>query len=471
MKKFWKYFTLTILFLLGLCCVGLLYLFFVPNSSLFGIRYISYNHNVNSLAYSIENVETISLNSNAYKVKLVSSEENKISVKLYTNSLGFVLNKNKDALITSSLKDNILTFNITEPTGALFHNSSYIELTIPKSESVNLNIKNNKADLTLDNNNIHINNLTYTTDSGDFILKQASISGTLNLNLNRATFTVEKTVITNSNDVVLNMTSGKFDAEHSSFKNITIESNTRGIVIAKSCENITQETTSAGGRISINTAGFVSVNSSSTNVYIDTITNGANINLTGTGDIKITNLTESSYLSTNSGNINIINANSHITIKTNSGNITIPNAKSTLDVQTEYGTINISYSDTATNRSLSAILNDGKIIASGLEKINLVINGNGRAPIDMKDVIGSSSVVGNTGSVFIKVNKNSVYKLKTESEGSVKVNLAQISQYGGYTTGILTTTYVNCDSSDYKNNTLEVSTKTGNLTILDSNFA
>jgi len=470
MKKFWKYFTLTILLLLGLCCVGILYLFFVPNSSLFGICYISNNEHYTSQDYSKTNVETIILNSNNYDVKIVDTDSDNISIKVYSNTFGFVLTKNKAVSIIPKLNNGSLTFNITEPTGFAFNSSSYIELSIPDSKTFNLNLKNNKAETKLNSSKIKLNNLTYETNNGDFVIENVTISGDIKLNLNKATLEYSSSVNNNSNDVYLNLTTGKFDASSSTFNDVIIESNTRGVVLIKECANITQDTTSAGGRIEVDTAKFVNIKSSSTNVYINNITDGAIIDLTN-GNISIKDLTDNSSLTTDSGNINIDKLNSYSNIKTNTGNVTISNAQEHIELQTNYGTINIHYSDDAINRFVSAILDDGKIIVSGLEKINLNINGNGRAELDMKDVKGLSSIVANSGAVYVKVNKNAKYKLATKSDGSVRVNLAQIAQYGGYTTKDLTTTYVNCTSSTFDSNVLEISTTTGNLTVLDSNFA
>lgn len=470
MKKFWKYFTLTILFLLGLCCVGVLYLFFVPNSSLFGICYISYHHYQNSENYKMENVSTIKLNSNSYNVNLVSSEEDKVYIKVYSNSFGFSTTNKKHTKITSSIEEGTLTFNVTEPTGALLKNSSYIEIYIPESKSFNLSLTNNKAKTTLNDNSIQIENLNYKTNNGDFIVNAASISNNICLELNKATFEISKDVSTNNNDVTIKLTSGKFNAKNSAFKNIKIESNTRGVIIAKSCESIQQQTDSAGGRIEIETVSNATIKSSSTNVYFGKVLNGTIIELKN-GDISINEITRTSYLVTDSGKINVNTSNSYLELKTNSGDITVSNAKDDVSVDTKHGTVNITFAENALSKFLTACLTDGKLISSGLNKINLVVSDNGRAELNMADIKGESSIKGNNGSIFIKVNKLSSYKLVTKSEGIVRVNLAQIPQFGGYTTKEEVTTYVNCTSSSYNNDVLDVSTKAGSLTILDSNFA
>ena len=477
MKKFWKYLTLTILLLLGLCCVGILYLFFVPGSSLFGICYVSFNEKFSSEDFNTKNIETIVLNSNKYDVTVISTEDDDISLNIYNNSLGFVLTKNKTTSISSQINNSTLSLVVTETTGFAIKNSSYIELLIPEDKTFNLKLINKKAETEINGSDLNINNLTYQTNSGDCIVTNANITGKLNLNLNKSTFKVSSDVQTSANDVELNLTTGKFDASESTFNNITIETNTRGIVDIKECANLTQNITSAGGRIEAETVSMATITSSSTNVYINTISNGAKIILTGTGNVEIDSLTgDGSSILTDSGNINIKNANSYTKLSSTDGDITISKAMDHIDVKTNYGTINVKFNKDAVNKYLSATLEDGKLIASGLEKVNLMVEDNGRAELEMSDVVGTSYVQGKTGSIFIKVNKLSKYKLSTASEGDVRVNLAQIPQYGGYTDKTLDEPiYVNCTASEhqanYNDNVLEVSTTTGILTILDSNFA
>lgn len=477
MKKFWKYLTLTVLLLLGLCCVGILYLFFVPGSSLFGIHYVSFNEKFSSEEYNTENIETIVLNSNKYDVSVISTENDEISLNIYNNSLGFVLTKNKATYVSSQINNSTLNLFVTETTGFALKNSSYIELLVPEDKTFNLKLINKKAETEINGNDLNINNLTYQTNNGDCTITKANITGKLNLNLNKSTFKISSDVQTSTNDVELNLTTGKFDASESTFKNITIESNTRGIVDIKQCSNLTQNETSSGGRIEVDTASMVTITSSSTNVYINTISNGANIILTGTGNVEIDSLTGyGSSILTDSGNVIINKANSYTKISTTNGDITISSAMDHIDVKTNYGTINIKFHKDATSKYLSATLEDGKLIATGLEKVNLMVEDNGRAELEMSDVVGTSYIKGNTGSIFVKVNKFSKYKLLTSSEGNVRVNLAQIPQFSGYTDKTLEKPiFVNCTKSEhasnYSDNFLEVSTTTGSLTILDSNFA
>ncbi|MBQ8615809.1 MAG: hypothetical protein IJ415_04510, partial [Clostridia bacterium] len=74
MKKVWKYLVITLLLLLGLCCVGVLYLFFMPGTSLFNITYINYNIKKETSKYSASHVSAIELNSRSYEIEIIESE-------------------------------------------------------------------------------------------------------------------------------------------------------------------------------------------------------------------------------------------------------------------------------------------------------------------------------------------------------------------------------------------------------------
>ena len=101
----------------------------------------------------------------------------------------------------------------------------------------------------------------------------------------------------------------------------------------------------------------------------------------------------------------------------------------------------------------------------------------------MSNISGKNIINGDDGSVSISVDKNSKYALKTTSEaGAVQVNLTQVPNFKGYTDKDHELVYVNSEESAYpadKNldtwsideNLLQVTTKTGSITILDTNFS
>lgn len=483
MKKVWKYIVITLLLLLGLCCVGILYLFFLPGSSLFNITYINKNDVFESHKYEQSSVSRIDLNSRAYEVNIVETEEDEISLKVYSNSFGFVLKKNSNVEISSKIQNNILTFNIIEPHGFATQGNSYIELKLPANLNIDLNLTNKKAKTTINSENLKINNLTYKTETGDFYMLKGSILGELNLNIAKGDFNIDKNVVTSNNDVNLKLTSGKFNASNAAFEDVRILQNKRGVISIKECVTLNEILASAGGRISIEKVAHINVSTSDTNISIGTVDHGAIIDLTKSGNIKIGTLNASSVITTYDGSINIGESNSVLTVSSNSGNIKISSAKLEISANTNYGDISIhfaedaqSYLDNNQSRVLHARIKNGKLTATGVEHIGeadadngIKISGNGRAYITMKNVYGTNQVSGNNGEVKVVINKDSSYELTTSSKsGGVRVNLTQTTEYNGYTTKEIRTTKVNCDSST---NNFTVSTNQGNLIVLDTNFA
>ena len=103
MKTFWKYFSIILLLLIGLCMLGILYLFFVPNSSIFGLRYLSLNETIYSDRYTADNFNKVTVNSHAYEVYVEPSDSENIIVSLYVNSLGFTLVDNSNYAIDADI--------------------------------------------------------------------------------------------------------------------------------------------------------------------------------------------------------------------------------------------------------------------------------------------------------------------------------------------------------------------------------
>ncbi len=487
MKKVWKYITISFLLLLGLCCVGVLYLFFVPNSSLFNITYINHNITRESEKYNNASVSRIELNSRAFDVKIMESEGDEIYIKTRGNSFGFVMKKNSNLSISSKLESNVLKFSVTEPYGFAARNDSYIHLYIPKDKSVDLYLQNKKAETTI-NSNVTINNLKYTTQKGDFEFKKGSINGNLTLNLEKSNFKIYEESQTKFNNVTLNLTTGSFKAIKNSLGDVTILSNSRGVIDLNSCQTIRENAPSAGGQIYANTVEHVNVTAGDTILSINEITDSASINLTKSGPVVINTLTGISNIATNSGNIKLGTTNSQLTVQSESGNITINKAYKTVAAKVGYGSANIKFADDAESyltdkfaRVLYASIKNGSLTATGVEHVGtpeentqttidggVKITGNGNASIYMQNAYGNNNIVGHNGSVYVVIGKESVYKLTTSSTaGNVRVNLTQTPEYNGYTTRDLRTTYVNCKSSS---NNLTISTNYGDLTVLDTNF-
>ncbi len=489
MNKVGKYIIISLLLLLGLGCVGILYLFFIPNSTLFNITYINLNDRIKSLSYNVSasSINQIKINSRSYDLNIVPVENSEISLEMYTNSFGFVFVENSNFKIVSALENGILTFDIDEPHGFATTNNSYINLSIPKDHPISLDLTNKNSSISISSKSLILNNLSYSTNAGEFNFFEGKINGNLNLKIDKGSFNISKNVETNSNNIQLGLTKGKFNAADSSFGNITVTENQRGVISVLECVNFyhnSEHAISAGGQINIGTLSQTTLRSSDTKVSIKNVTY-ANIDLTGAGDVFIDKVMGYSPISTTSGNIIINNSHAEISAHTTSGNITIKNAMKTVSIRTISGTANVSFSEdaekhTSTNRSrvLHANIHNGTLNASGVEHIGhadqnnseniigITITGNGSVNLTMNDVSGSNSIYGNDGNVNIVINDTSDYILNTStSTGNVRVNLKQISESGGYRTKTATTTNVNCNSSS---NNLNVSTNAGNLTILDS---
>ena len=490
MKKVGKYVAITLLMLLGLFCVGILYLFFIPNSSLFNITYINNNEVIKSKKYSTDAVSEINLNSRSYELNVMSTDDDKISIEVSSHSFGFVHKKNEKVKISSSLSNNILTFNVAEPYGLTANSSSSINLFLPTSKIFDLNLKNKKSETSISDKNLSLNNFSYTTISGNLNLNKVTITGKMKLNLNESECFIDSSVETNFNNIDLKLTSGKFIATKSQFGDITILKNSRGIINVDQCNTVRENISDAGGQINVNKISHINVKASDTIISLGKVENGAIIDLVGSGKTTIGTLKGVSSISTNSGKIKINNCLSSATLHTDDGNITVKKAMKTISTKTNYGEINIAFSDDADHysesdtdksRTLFAEIKNGKLTATGVEHVGssnfdsnqgIIVTGNGRVNLTMNDVCGENLIKGKNGNVKIVINHESIYKLTTnpnkKTQGNVRVNLMQISQYKGYTNKGKKDTYVNCTETTYGTNQLIASTTTGDLTILDT---
>ncbi len=445
-------------------------MFFIPNSSLFNISYVNNNEKIKSLKYSHSDVSEVVINSRAYNINILPAETDEYSVEVYSNSFGFVLTKNKDCSINSNLKNGILTFNIEETHGLAAKNNSYVNLYVPSEISKNLNINNSSATTTIDSEYVTIENLTYSTSSGDFFFKAGKINGLMDLNFKKGKFNIEEEVETNENDVNLRITSGRFNAKKEKLGDIDIIENKNGVLKIHECGSLEEYSDSAGGQIYIDKMSHLEITSSDTIIEVGEITDAAIVTLTKSGKFSVNILQGPSFIITKSGNIFVGSCDSSSSFHTTSGNITVNNAKKTISIKSNSGetVVNFSKETDVDKHTLYATILDGSLTATGVEHIGIdgiSITGKGSAFIEMSDVYGENSINGNNGNVKVVVESTSKYILTTSSNsGSVRVNLLQTSDFGGYT-DLNKTTKVNCESSD---NSLLVSSNKGSITVLDS---
>lgn len=478
MKKFWKYLLIILLLILGLFMVGVLYLFFVPGSSLFNITYVSLNVQGVSNAYHRDIVQTITIQNRDFPINIVDASSDNVSIRVYSNSLGFALVDNSTIAISSNIEDGNLTFTVTEPYGLTSKGDSVIELRIPENFSSNLRIINRNSTITLNKDDYSVEDLYYQGYSGQLNITSGSISGNIDLELNRSDFTLGENVTTNNNNVTINVNDGSFNASNADLGEVVIESNTRGVFYIGECDRLAESIATAGGRIQAGTVGSINVRTSDTNLTINTLTYGGTIELTMGGNIEIGTTNALTDLIANTGNILVHNAQERLLAETQDGSITVNNALYTVTATTTYGDIQVNFSEEAGHyletgaRALEATTDNGRIVANGVENIIITINDNGRAEINMSDVLGVSSVTGGTGSVNIVINQSSKYNLTTRSEtGNVSVDLMQVDVTVGnigYTTREETTTGVNLANGETTTNSLVVTTISGNLTIRDT---
>ncbi len=484
MNKVVKYTIITLLLLFGLFCIGIIFLFFVPDSSIFGVTYISKSIELKTDPIAASSVSNITINSRSYYVTIKSTDDSSVHAEMRSKSFGFVNKKNKTPTLSQLYKDNTITLNITEPHGCMAKNGSTIALYLPKNKAFNISINNKNATVAMDDSNVKINDLNYSSEKGKLKLISGSINGEIDLNLAKSQCTVSEHIKTNNNALRLNITSGSFIATESSFGNIEVTQNKRGTIKIHECKDFIFKPITAGGVVVIDKLEQAQISTSDTNVYLGAIASGGTINVNASGNIHIANLTGAASITTHTGSIKVLRSNSPLFVKSKSGDITINEAYQPINVEANSGKVYIAFSqyaktglNSATNeyfRTLHANIHDANLTAYGVEHLGaigsnsgFVSTGDGKVSIYMDNVYGQNAVKTASNNLFIQVEKSAVYTLTTASaHGSLRVNLAQIPEYNGYTETASRTTFVNSHSQS--SNTLTVSTEAGSLTLLDT---
>ena len=485
MKKVWKYLTITLLLLLGLFCVGLLYIFFVPGSSLFTLCYISYNDTFVSDVYSSANVTQVSLNSNRYDVNIYSSNSSDIYAKLTTNSFGFTTTKYSKAYISTNLNGSTLKIDVKEPIGAVISTDSYIELYLPlpageePGTPIDLTINNKRAVASIDSDNVIINKLNYKTTNGELSINNADIKGDLNLSLGNSHFTLGKDTKLHGNDVYLDISTGKFDSSAVVLGDIKITNNKRGVIVVGACYNLTEDIKSAGGRIEVDTVvETLSITTSDTNVYAKSV-NSAVITLTKSGSVSIDHIFSYSVIDTHLGNITLDVCESNVLTSSDYGNITIKNAtKKVIAKSLKSGNISISYfplsgqySTLNQTRCIEVEINKGSLSSSEIENANIKITGNASINLGMRNILGVSNIEVGSGFAKVVIDANATYDLTSTSDtGSTRVNLLQIEDFGGYTKNISTTNPLKVNGNT-TTNAINLKSTSGSILVLDTKLA
>ena len=478
MKKFWKYFAIVILSLVGLCAIGILYLFIVPNSSLFGICYISYNENFSSNIYNTtENaINKVTLNSYNYDVNIVSTEDSNIYAKVYANSFGFVLKKNSQLKIDSSLVSGNLTITVTEPNGACVPNNSKITLYLPQLTSIDVSINNHNALTNVDDAKLVLDNFAYKTNNGEAKIKSCTISGKLTVRLNRGNYALGDKVSLVDNDVEFNSYAGNFYGTSATLGNFTVLKNDRAMIKIKKCAKFNLSKSSAGGSVTIDEVNEIAVTSSDTNLSLGKILTGASITLTKSGKVNVGEANAQATIKTRDGNIVVNKATAALYLSsTHNGNITLKDTTASLLAESVYGDISVyfnsaaaSFAENSNSRKLQATTFDGQIIAAGVENVSVDITGNGNASIYMNNVIGENYVKAGNGSAYIEFANNSAFNLKTKATtGKLNINFSTLESLGYQNHDFTGENAFNVNASSENGNVLTAEVKSGFIKIRD----
>lgn len=461
---------------LGLAMISVLYLFFFPNSKLFGFEYVSYNNLYHSSAYDVTKIDTVKVNSRAYKVNIVPVTAQTASVKVYSNSMGFVKTKNNEVKIDVAIDANILKINIEEPHGLTFKNKSFVDVYLPVEKTFDLHLSNKSAKTYLQSESLKINNFSYSTEKGYLYISKANLLGELNFNLNKAKCYVHTNTVLNTNNLTLMMSSGDLIADTKDFGIITILKNKSGTINVKSCSTISSRI-KAGGRYTIGIVDDVNIESEDTNISIEKINNSCSIRLTKSGKVNISIVNCLASIETKSGDIIIASANDALSIVSDEGNVSVASATKKVNATTKYGNISITYNQdvgsyNSENEFRAALINtyNGKVTISGVENIQLTIINKGRANVTMRNVLGNNATTSKLGDINIVVNKSAKFNLVAGgTTGDLNVNFTEIEKFGGYnSSNIPDVVEINGGSAD---NTLKVTSTKGNIKIVDEVLA
>lgn len=515
LKKIGKYLSILLLLVVGLAVVAMVFLFFVPSASLFGVCYVGADKKYTSAPYSLSdyNISLVSLENSSYPVRVVNSEDESISVTVYDKTFGYVLTKNSKVKISSKLiaagDSYQLSLSVNEPHGFSYKGDSYISLKLPKKTNLNLSLKNKNAGAKFNLTDTTINTLTYTANSGDVALNSGTISNGLNLKLNRAHFVVGSGFNLQDATALVSLTSGKFDMEknESSLKSLTLQKLETGTVVANNLQSLNLNLEQGGGKISIKSVTkSINLTSSDTNVSIGTLSgDGGRISLKS-GKISIENQNCSLAASTSGGNISIGNVSAAAHLKSSSGNIVVKAAQidaekyntsvwnedsnlgsSIIDtpiwIENGDGSTSISFvSEGNLNRDVSILSSNGDVSVSGAHRVALSTTGKANASVNYLKVIGKSYLKATgSGSVSVQTPTNAdleldtinKYTLTTHAEsGSVSILISQSPNLSGDTSAALHSTYVGSpnlyeqpEGEEWQNNVINVETKSGSIRV------
>ena len=435
MKKFWKYFLILILLLIGLFVLAMAYLFFVPGSTFLGISYVSYNKEILSQTADASHVSKVVVNGDRYEIKVVETKTDVISASVKSNVFGYTSTKNKTLDINLVEEDGVVTIDITEPHGFAFTSNAIVKVKIPEGTTLSeLEINNNSATTTISSSAVKISQISVNTKSGDVYVNRNANLNLLNLDLGRGRCELtEPEDIDHNINVNVKMTRGTFDSTNATVNQLEVKESSRGVVLASECKTFKQNTGTSGGRVEIEKVESIIVTSATDTNFKIKDCKDASINLSESGKVYIENIQEYSTITTNRGGIHIKNATRNLVLESQDGAIVVENAKKAVNATTTYGSININFAADAldfktdgTSRKAIVATNKGLVTVKGVDNITADLGKNGRANIELRKVAKQSSIVGQSGAINVKVADNEVFHLYAKVDNYLRVNVLGI---------------------------------------------
>ena len=490
MKKVFKYISIALLLFLGLIFGCVLYLFFVRGSAIFGITYISYNEQKNTISYPSNVIDNIELNTGSFAVDIVNTSSKDLYCNLKVKMFGFTKVDSSRYNVDSEYEQDskTLRITITEPHGFAVNSGSKITLYVPNNLSFVKSLAINNSNSSVQSNLIKttIGNLDYKTNSGKLSLNTGKGFYSMNLDIGKGSVVLSKDLTIENIKTSLSITSGLFDASEVELGTVKLINNQRGIIrIGKCVSFISDNEGDYGGTISINETTQIKYYAADTILNLDKINNptdptALDIILTKSGSVNINELNTPGQIETNSGKITI--ASAHTTISkaaSKSGNIIITNADQTVRCKSESGNVRVTFSDTVINmisnpNGKTLIVDDiksGSLSVSGVNHFEINSSGKGKIDVDANLLYGSNRISGASGNVNVKFDHDSVAVISaSSSSGTTRINTSSVPEYNG-TINTANKVYVNCNEAEEPiANSLLVTTISGNITIISDNL-
>lgn len=454
-------------------CAG--FLFFYRDGNIFGIQYI----NSKDIIYareseSMEDLVQIEVNSKDFDVVVrVNKSVDTLIGAMRNNIFGYALKSKAQAKFELSYNKESKTavFSSTEPRGWLNKKDSCIEIAIPQAwaeRGCSLKVNSSKGDIIIGGEyNWHVGELQINTSKGDVDLKNLTLKGQLDVILGKGKLFVDSDCVTlNEVDTKISLGSGivnfsKINVEKFILRTIEVDSITKGQIWIKRAEElVTNGNVNGGGRIEVDSIGFVDFTSLDTDIYINKITkslDGQNnpissrIKLTGQGDAVVNSANCNLEVNGYNGKIEIKTVTGTAALSSKDGNIIVSEALKLVSAVSEYGNIRINFSDSALNyqdttindanknRAVIITTKSGHVRVDGLHNGNVVATGAGSVALNYDRVVGENNINVVSGVVNIVVPNPTdttpvngcAFNLSIRSEVNADIKVGVAGSIGG----------------------------------------